>query len=244
MLNRLMTEEEIKEWIKRRLGAPALSVQLSNDQLTDALYEAKHWFNAKKGVEKDFTLPLYSGQVEYDVPSDLDQIIDVSFQVSPLDISLIFAPNIIADEKIPYNVFAAPSSVGLYSSFVQSLQYVDMAKRILGAENNWMYFPYKRKLLVLPNPKGTGMAFVEYKTNQIGQIEQLPERDHDLIRRYALAWAKRDLGNIFSRYSQWPAAQTMVQLNGPALLAQAEAEFKQLEDEIFNSAYPMPLITG
>ena len=231
-------------WIRRRLGAPILKIPLDDDKLGDALAEAKHWFVARKGVEKDTTIDLYSGQVEYDVPDDCDAVIDVSFQVSPLDISLIFSPNIISDERIPYSVFAAPSSSGLYSSFVQSLQYVETAKRVLGAENNWVYYPYKRKLYCFPNPKGGGKAFVEYKSSKVTDITQLPERDHDLIKRFAFAWAKRDLGAIFSRYSTLPTAQGQTQLNGAQLISEAEEEFNRLRDEITNSAMPMPFVVG
>ena len=214
-------------------------VCLDELQLDDAVDEAKRWFAAKKGVDRDITIDLYAGQVEYTMPDDCDAVIDVSFQVSPLDISLIFAPHIIADEKIPYNAFAAPSSVGLYSSFTQALQYVEMAKRTLNAERNWFYYPYKKILVTLPDPKGGGKAFVEYKST-CNNIEQLPERDHDLVKRYALALAKQDLGMIYSKYSVWPTAQGQVQLNGDQLLQQAEKERERLEDEIYESAKPMP----
>jgi hypothetical protein len=204
-----MTEQELKKWILRRLGSPIAKVCLDELHLEDAVDDAKRWFAAKKGVDRDITLDLFSGKVEYVMPEDCDAVLDVSFQVSPLDISLIFAPHIIADEKVPYNAFAAPSSAGLYSSLVQSLQYVDMAKRIINSET-------------------------------CNTIEQLPERDHDLLKRYALAYAKMDLGNIYSKYSSWPTAQGQVQLNGPALISQAEAAFEKLEEEIYNSAMPMP----
>jgi len=236
---RLMSEAELKEWILRRLGSPVARVCLDELQLDDAVDEAKRWFAAKKGVDRDITIDLYAGQVEYTMPDDCDAVIDVSFQVSPLDISLIFAPHIIADEKIPYNAFAAPSSVGLYSSFTQALQYVEMAKRTLNAERNWFYYPYKKILVTLPDPKGGGKAFVEYKST-CNNIEQLPERDHDLVKRYALALAKQDLGMIYSKYSVWPTAQGQVQLNGDQLLQQAEKERERLEDEIYESAKPMP----
>lgn len=214
-------------------------VCLDELHLDDAVDEAKRWFAAKKGVDRDLTLDLFAGQVEYVMPDDCDAIVDVSFQVSPLDISLIFAPHIIADEKIPYNAFAAPSSVGLYSSFTQSLQYVEMAKRLLNAERNFIYFPHKKTLLLLPDPKGGGKAFVEYKST-CNNIQQLPERDHDLVKRYALAWAKHDLGMIYTKYSTWPTAQGPVQLNGDKLLEQSEKERERLEDEIYESAKPMP----
>jgi hypothetical protein len=239
----LMKEPELKKWIRRRLGAPILKIPLTEEHLDDAVREAKRWFAAKKGVERIVQFNLYAGQVEYDVPPDCDAVYDISFQVSPLDISLIFAPNIIADEKIPYNVFAAPSSVGLYSSFVQALQYTEMAKRVLNAEANWIFFQYRKKVLILPNPMGGGVAVMEYKSN-VNTIEQLPERDHDLVKRFSLAWARRDLGEIFSRYDAFPTAQGSSRLNGPELKQQAQAEFEKLEQEIFDSAMPMPFVVG
>ena len=178
------------------------------------------------------------------MPADCDAVIDVSLQVSPFDFSLVFAPQILADERIPYSVFAAPSSVGLYSSFIQSMQYVEMAKRVMGAEPGWVYFAYKKKLLIFPAQTNTGKAIIEYKSNGVGTIEQLPERDHDLIKRFALAFAKRDLGQMYSKYATMPTAEGQTQLNGPQLLQQAETEFQKLETEISQSALPMPILTG
>lgn len=220
-----------------------LKVPLSEDQLNDAVSEAKRWFAAKKGVERQIVITTYAGQVEYDMPEDCDAVIDVSFQAGQFDVSLVFSPFIFADEQVPYSVFAAPASAGLYSSFVQALQYNETAKRIIGAENNYLYFPTTRKLLLLPSRTYGGNVFVEYKSN-INTIEQLHERDHDLVKRFALAWAKRDLGNIFSRYATWPSAQGQSVLNGPQLIEEANKDFDKLEQEIADSSFPMPWVTG
>ena len=64
------------------------------------------------------------------------------------------------------------------------------------------------------------------------------------MKRFAAAWAKRDLGNMYSRYSSWPTAQGQTQLNGPQLLEQAESEFKTLMDELAASAMPMPFFAS
>lgn len=220
-----------------------LKVPLSEEQLNDAVSEARRWFAAKKGVDREFTLNVVAGQPEYDMPADCDAVIDVSVQTSPFDVSLVFTPYIFADEKVPYDVFAAPQSAGLYSSFVQSLQYNEMAKRIIGADPNWIYFPNKKKLLLLPVRQYGGNAIIEYKST-LNTIEQLSERDADLVKRFALAWAKRDLGVIFSRYVNSPAAQGMTTLNGPALTAESVAEFAKLEQEVYDSAMPMPFHIG
>lgn len=238
-----MNESELRHWILRRLGSPVTKVCLDALQLDDAVEEAIRWFAAKKGVDKDVTIDLFAGQVEYRMPDDCDMVLDVAFQVSPLDISLIFAPyNVAQDSKVPYSAFTAGASGGLYSSLLQSLQYVEMAKRMINAERNWIYFQHKNILLLLPDPKGGGKVFIEYKSCE-STLEQLPERDHQLVRRYALAWAKQDLGMIYSKYSTWPTAQGNVSLNGDQLMSQAKAEMDKLEDEIYESAKPMAFFT-
>lgn len=239
MSNRLMTEPQLKAWILRRLGSPVTKVCLDALQLDDAVEEAVRWFAAKKGVDRDMTIDLTNGQVEYIMPDDCDAVIDVAFQVSPLDVSLIFAPwNSSQDEKVPYSAFSAGATGGMYSSLLQSMQYVEMAKRMIGAERNWLYFPHKKTLLLWPAQNGGGRAIIEYKST-CATLEQLPERDHQLVRRYALAWAKQDLGMIYSKYSTWPTAQGQVSLNGDTLMAQAKAEMEKLENEIYDSAMPM-----
>lgn len=243
--SQLLTEDELVPWIRRRLGAPVLRIVLTKEHLLDAVSEAKRWFAAKKGVDKTVAIELVGGQVEYPMPDDCDAVYDVSFSVSALDISLIFAPHIFADEKIPYNTFAAPSSVGLYSSLVQALQYVDMAKRVLNAEENFFYFPHKNTLFCLPDNRAgaPGTALVEYKSSNT-TLQNLPERDHDMVKRFAYAWAMRDLGMIFSRYDSMPTAQGSVRLNGADLLSRADKMFEKLEQELADSAFPMPFIAG
>lgn len=217
---------------------------LMDEQFTDAIAEAKHWFAAKKGFDKRMLLDLVPNQVEYDMPQDCDAILDVVLETSPWDISSVFYPNLFGGEQVPYSPFQGPGTTGLYSSFVQALQYTEQAKRVLGADPNWSYLPYEKKLVILPAHQYGSHAIVEYKSSTVVAIEQLPERDHDLVKRFAAAWAKRDLGNIYSRYTSWPTAEGPQPLNGPDLLKQAEAEFKQLESEIYGSAMPQPWVTG
>ena len=239
----LMKEAELREWILRRLGSPVLKVDLSCQHLDDAVAEAKRWFAAKKGIEREVVIDVFSGVVEYDVPEDCDAVLDVSFSGNKFDISAMFAPYWFVDNRVPYGVFASTRSAGLYSSYVQAMQYTEMAKRVMSADLNWMYYPSKRKLMLWPATKYDDKAIVEYKSS-VSNLELLTERDHDLIKRFSLAWAKRDLGHIYSKYSSMPAAQGQVTLNGPQLLQEAEAEFQKLEDEIAGSAMPMAFVVG
>ena len=76
------------------------------------------------------------------------------------------------------------------------------------------------------------------------QIEILNERDHDLVKRFALAQAKEDLAIIRSKYDSYPGAQGTVTLNADRLFDMAQQEKEKLEEEISASGYPMGFILG
>lgn len=239
--SKLMDDLQVQEWILRRLGAPFVKVELSKESLADALEFAKRWFAAKKGVIKLLNLQVQDGVTEYRLEDDVDTVTDVIPTVAPLDISLIFSPFILIDDKVPYDVFAAPSSAGLYSSYVQTLQYIEQAKRVLGAEFDWRQDG--RMLHIFPLPKNSASIVVEYKSN-VFDVAQLNERDHDLIKRYALAKAMMDVGRIRSKYDSFPSAQGSANLDGLTMMDDARAVIEKLEEEIYDSAMPMHFVTG
>jgi hypothetical protein len=237
----LMNEEMLAQWILRRLGAPLLRVELTEMHLTDAIEDAKRWFSAKKGVKRQMLMQMSPGKVEYTLPDEVDTVLDVAFPVAPMDISMVFSPFVLIDDKVPYDVFAAPGSMGVYSSFTQTLQYVETAKRILGAEPDWRQ--EGRRLFIFPVPKNDVALWVDFKTN-IVTIDQLNERDHGLVKRYALAKSKLDLAEIRGKYDSVPGAQGSATLNTGTLRDAGNTELAQLEEEISLSGYPMGFIVG
>lgn len=240
-VNTLMNEAALLNWMLRRLGAPLLKVELTQCHFEDNISDAKHWFSAKKGVKKQTIIRTVPGQVEYQLADEIDTVLDVAFSVPPMDISTVFYPFAQQGESIPYNAFMAPGSGGLYSSYTQTLMYVETAKRVLGAEPDWRQ--EGRKLYLFPVPKNDNGVWVDYKANII-TIEQLNERDHDLVKRYALAKAKADLAEIRGKYDSYPGAQGSTTLNSAILRETALAEIEKLDEEIILSGYPLGFTTG
>lgn len=241
----LLTEAELSDWIMRRLGAPVLPVQLCEDHLKDAIEHAKRWFSAKKGAREIIAINGLPNVVEYHLPDRVDTVLDVAFLQEKLDLSLVFSPFTLLEEKIPYDVFASGGSGGLYSSYAQSLGYIEMAKRILSAELEWRQERSKDRnlLYIAPPPARAKTMLLDVKCSCFN-ITQLSERDHDLIKRYALAYAMRDLGTIRGTFQDYPGAQGPTTLNGDSLLERSREMFEQLEEEIFQSGYPMGFLTG
>jgi hypothetical protein len=237
-----MNADQLLLWILRTLGAPIVKVELTREHLEDCIEDARRWFTSKKGVQRTAVLPP-SVDGSYDLPPEVEVVTDVAFTSSPFDFSTIFAPFILPEQQIPYSIFAAQATQGMYSNFAQLLQYIETAKRIIGAEQDWSQ--EGRKLFTFPSrAPATANVLISYKTNQV-TIEQLPEKDHDMLKRRALAEAKARLGRIRTKYDAFPTAQGSVTMSdGSALLDEARSELEALNEEIILSGYPMPILVG
>lgn len=241
----LMTEEELSQWILRRLGGGVLKVELCLAHIHDAIGEAKRWFSARKGAREMITIPALSGVVEYELPDRVDTVLDVAFGQSKIDLSLVFSPFTLLEEKVPYDVFASGASGGLYSSYVQSMQYIEMAKRILSAELEWRQerTGSRNLLYIAPVPAHAMTLLLDTKCSCVN-IQQLSERDHDLIKRYAFAFAMRDLGEIRSKFGEFPGAQGSTPINGADQIQRALDMMDKLDEEIIATAGPVGWVTG
>lgn len=239
-----MNSEALQDWILRQLGAPTWTVELTCEQVRDSIENARRWFCAKKGVQGFRTTQATTGDTSYDldeVDPDIDTVLNVAFAEPRLDLSLIFAPWTLLEEKIPYDVFAAGASAGLYSSYVQSLQYIDMAKRILSADLDW--YQEDRTLYVAPSPNADKTLVLGAKMNVI-HIEKLNERDHDLVKRRSLAEAMKILARVRGKYPSLPGAQGDFSMDAADLREEARELFETLEEEIIGSGGPMGFMVG
>jgi hypothetical protein len=237
----LMNEEELRCWILRRLGAPFLKVELTDEHLADSIESARCWFAAKKGMKKSVVLQIQANTTEYTLPPEIDTVLDVAFTAPQLDLSQVFSTFAAIDANVPFDSYRSPGNLGVYSAFTQDLQYTEMAKRVLSSEADWRQ--EDRKLHIFPTPRSASHMLVFYKSTQV-QISDLNERDHELFKRYALAMAKRDLGRVRSKYDSFPTAQGSATLDGDRLLGEAETEIAALDDELAQSSYPLGILVG
>lgn len=241
-MSNLKDKDELKLWILRELGAPIVKVELTEEQLLDSIDNAIHWFAAKKGLKQQLWLQLQGVQNAYPLPPDVDTVTDVVFPSSNTDMAAIFGTWVLPGQNLPWNTVASHgSSMGLYSYWTQALQYIEMGKRALSAEPDWRQ--EGRILYLFGVPNLVGMAILEYRTGSV-TIEQLNERDHDLVKRYSLARAMRILGRIRSKYDGFPTAQGTAQLDGSTLLGDAQAMLDALDAEIAASGFPMGFLVG
>jgi hypothetical protein len=240
-----MDDAQLFQWILRRLGGLVWKVELCKPHVDDAIEQGKRWFAAKKGSKQLFEFDVQSSVNVYDLEAisdcQIDTVLDVAFAQNKLDLSLVFSPFTLLEEKIPYDVFASGGSGGLYSSYVQALGYIEVAKRVLSAELEW--WQEGSSLFIAPIPADARKIVILAKVNTVN-LQSLNERDHDLVKRYALAKAREDLAFIRGKFGDYPGAQSTITLNWDALLEASRTEIEKLEEEISQSGYPMGFVSG
>lgn len=240
-----MDADELCLWILRRLGAPLLKVELTEEHCRDSVSIALRWFAAKKGFIRDYRLQLIPNVTEYVLPDDVDVVTEVIFPFSDYDITWPdeFAMLPFGYGGGGYGQLGQGETGGTLSSWQQVLQYTDTARRILGADPEWRQ--ENRLLYILPRKLSptTPKAIVYYTSNTFDLLD-LNQRDFDLVRRYALAQAKLDLGRIRSKYDQYPTAQGSTGLDGNTLLGEGQQEIEVLNEEIADSAMPIGFMVG
>lgn len=245
--------DDLAHWILRRLGAPLLKVELTEEHLRDCIAMSMRWFAAKKGFIRQYTLPIYPTVTEYQLPEDADVVTGVVFPLSTYDLTPFVSPygwawpseNLGMPLNGVYNGFGKTGgdTGGIISSFFQALQYTETARRVLNGDLEWRQ--ERNTLYILPrNQSNYYPAVIVYYTSNTFTILDLKQRDFDLVRRYALMKAKRDLGRIRSKYADYPTAQGSVGLDGGTLLQEADAEEEVLENEIGDSAQPTGFLVG
>lgn len=248
-------QDELFQWVARRLGAPHRDVsELCLENYQDGLENAYLWFVAKKGLKKQKLVPVIANKNEYDIhreiSDDVDTVIDISFPSSNLDFSYLYTPFIFPDQQIPFSALAPgfASAQGIFSTFVQNVQYIEMAKRIMGTEPEFQQDGNILRIYPVPSSSfGTsslGSMLITYKSNKIS-LGDLNARDFDLIRRRTLAHVKRDLGMIRDRYgSTFIGASGQTPQDGSRLLREADTEMAQLDQEIELSGFPLPILVN
>ena len=77
---RIQTKQHLRDYILRQLGSPVVNIEITQDQLDDAIDNALELFmtNAFSGVvEKYLTLSVEAGKQEYELPYDVYAILKV-----------------------------------------------------------------------------------------------------------------------------------------------------------------------
>jgi len=225
-------------YVRRSLGEGVVALELSADQVTDAIQAAVLWFMAYQGQIKYGQLDL-TAATEYDVEDDVDQVMELILPdgANPLDTSSWAdvpweLPNVQGSLRYSYGM----------TDIVLSYQYLEQFRRVVGSDTDWEYDPITRKLTIAPSP-GSGKALYAYSSKEV-DLAKLRNTDFMLVRERALAEAQYRLGMIRTKYSEVPSADGSFTMNGDTLISEAQGKFQALDEQIKNLVQHLPFIMG
>jgi hypothetical protein len=238
------TPAKLKAEVISEMGGDYVTVELSDGAFANILTIAKRWFMAKKGFLIYRPVQIVDGQLEYPMKDDVQQVVDVVFQV-PTDVAAFFTLGFF--DIIPYGpntLMSTGSGLTDYSGFAQLLSFTEQRKRVFSVDPDWSY-DQQTRLLHITARGGTpsGVMLIQLKTNDF-KPEDLSDKDDYLFTRYVKAKAKDVIGKIRSKYDQLPGAGGPVGLDGKDLVAEAKEEMEKLDIEIFASQGPDGILTG
>ena len=252
-----MKTQEFRLWARRKLGQDGscgVKVELTDNQLSQALDDAKEWFNAFVGFYKESTFGLIGEQSEYDLSSvtpGIESVVKVWFPQGALDIELgVLYPGFLDVEGIPVGSSGSWRVGYPQTTIVQSLQTMESDAKILSSNLDWEFYsdntttPKTKMVRVMPAPRYAGTAYYLYRVDPDDiELDQYDKRNQWMIRKWALAEAKYTLGRIRGKYKGLPSAGGERQLDGDDLIQESKDEKMMLKEEILDFQGPvMPLV--
>jgi hypothetical protein len=225
-------------------NAPAVAVELTDDQFNAAVQLATQWFTLRKGFVVYRPVTITDGISEYQMASDVQQVLDVIFQV-PTDVAAFFSLGFF--DLIPYgpqNIGSIGSGLTNYSGFAQLIMFNEQRKRVFSVTPEWSY-DQQSQLLHIASRSGsaTNMMLVCAKLNSFDPVN-LNDKDDYIFCKYVRAKCKEIVGRVRSKYDSLPAAGGTTTMDGKDLIAEAKEEIEALDKEIFWSQGPDGMVLG
>ena len=211
---RVTDREDLQNWILRKLGHPLVTIELTSDQINDAIDDAMEQF-AKYCIQDEayYILDLkknYVKDVGIQLPSIVQSVVEMEEDYySEFGINSLFT---VGNQMMNAGMAPFPVNGGSqgWASYEMYLEYLSMSRRMLGGPHYvFSYSPVNNILKLYPDPK-----IEEEKSGSIEDIELLQKmciacnviRSNDQLygeqwtKRMALAKAKETLGRVRTKF--------------------------------------------
>jgi hypothetical protein len=232
------TRDDLVEYVKARLGAPLVSLELELQEKNGlghihlTIQDCLDWYydNVQdKGSFRDW-LKIYAraGVVWYDLPEDIVDVIDIS-------------PNF-GNGFTPWTSFDVGAGESLIStsgwsqfdlcSYTGAMRYLSDVQKLVGQQFQVQFHAQSHRLRILPTPKNDTILIAEvYKKERIAEIFNQVN-----FRNLVVAHVKKIWGEILSHDQiTLPGGGTV---NGPGILAQGEKDIEKYEKFIIDRSTP------
>lgn len=236
--DREVVRDQIKTYVLAMLGAPAIKLELDEQQLDLAVDEALMIFEDYAPMEyfQYYTFQTVPGQSVYEMPPDVGLIRNVFYKntaqqafsasdlggVIPLEYMGAGAYGSIAGGINPQQPVW-----GKMSEWVLYKQYESMYNRISSQQGGWEWLGGYNHVKLYPIPYRTYFVVVHYLQKKVNfrEVKQVMQEG-------ALAFARIMLGEIRSRIMNPPGPNGGVQLNGQDILQRGVKEKEEWEEKL------------
>jgi hypothetical protein len=243
----IQDRDELCNWIERKLGAPLVRVELTQDQLDDAIDEAMEIFTKYVTPErKYFALDLdewpLSGYTMDDNVAGVWAIDgDADFGGGNTTGTLFSTRS-----QLRNTIGFQGGSAGAWVTYHLSLDYLELTKRMTGGGYQFEYNWHTKLLTLLPNPAQSNSVacggWLVIGTNVIRPEQQ--QYGEYWVKRYALALSKITLGYVRAKF-QGVGLLGGAQIDGDSIKSEGMEERDALFEELMNSEYlPLNFFVG
>jgi hypothetical protein len=252
------TKNQLAEKIKRRLGYPMVKVELDPQQITDAIdYSRQKWMKWAAGQathEVFFTLLLSAGQMLYDLPIGVTEVVQkYSTGVSSGINTLFTIDNFLYNQGMYEALYKTGSQGYTMISYHIARDFLETTRKYTPDKYNHKYHPFTNQLEIHPAPpSGSGSNesgaydgpgyilveayMVEGSTVRGGWGDGDSDEDFyglDWIFDYATAECKAILGQVRRKFANFASiGNTGLSLDGDSLIQEAQQEKERLEETL------------
>jgi hypothetical protein len=230
--------EDVRNYVKLRLGAGLVRVELQDKHIDAAANEALRIYSRYRPLRRFVNVPLIANIKEYHLADDTRGVYKMDFVHRQVSLAVI--------EDIFHRRYYEPiHDMDLYVTY---LQYIDTLKRVLSIEPEW-HFEQKRSA----GGKATLYIHAPHQANTIlalavtiikRPMHMVPFLHEDWIQRYSLAFCKEILSRVRGKWGNVVAPGGGQSLDGDRLAAESREELLALDQEIRGWQTDNPPIWG
>ena len=236
----ITTTEGVKIYMKRKLGYPQVFVELTDDQMDDAVDDALRKFNRHLFIKR--TNFLAEATSDRFIQLD-DDVIQVSFVNFLLPQYAQEYANVSVFEIMTRMVYPASMDI---AEWYTTKMYYQLFQKIRGADPSWSYDPDKN-LLIFDLIGGPWSVF--YCTSNLLTVDSILNKGR---RRYkedflelCIAYAKQSMSLIRGKFGGIPSPGGTLQMDADKLDRQAQEVIERVDKKLENiaSSRMVPLIS-
>jgi hypothetical protein len=211
---------------------------LEDTQIDSAIGEALRLFNRYLYEYESRTLASQDGAVSIQLEDDVTGVMYLKC-LFPATLSVYLQMNIF---ELMYRMVFPKLPIG---EWYQLRSFYEMYQRIRGTEPDWHYDQFNHILLVDCNSGPYDIAFIVAKKLTMDSINIGWDWYEYEFYRAVLAQSKKILARIRGKFSNsLPAPAGNLTIDSSELQAQAEQEWKDVEERLKGATPPVPILIG